>query len=1649
MAEKTSVIAVDGKGQFQVPVPRAAIERIDIIDIDMVLQTKSGERLILPGAGIEAMTNAPPAVSFSDGRASTADLLSAVDKVETPPTSIPAMTSLTEFDQKKTEGKKNRTADDPADQAVQEAQEAQAQQVAPLPVQGSESAVDKLVEKAEAMEADIRKKAFDPAPAQVYEPPPSGPDAPPGQPNTYKIPMYVSLAEGNVVNTTANQVGNTFYGSGGPSGSALADGILAGDAKQYGTETLTGTAAPETFYADGFYKASGTWATTGANLLNDAAAYAALDNDTGRAPTGTAFYYAKEVQLNVAGYVRSATSVTVSGLPDGVSIEGGTQNADGTWSIPVGSVFPTSSTLTLVYDVTKMHALTSTDVFMAVRIVGVGTEAFDITRTFVLRFADISDSSEVTTANPVYIAGSGWSDVYVMPTASAPHVINAGDGDNLVYAGNSADTITAGTGADVIRAYAGNDIVSAGAGDNTVYAGDGNDQVVTAGDDDLIAAGSGDDYVYAGAGTNNVDGGAGTDWMSFNGVDASLLSGSLSATQTLEKWLAHAGTDISGVSFVATDTSGSATTTRAGGSDTVVNIENLIGSQGNDTLDLSAYTGVKHILYGLDGNDVIKGADGADTLYGGAGDDSILGGVGDDLIFTAITSTETTVSAAALAGTAQDGSGAGSLSATAAATGGGVTFTQLTNVVDGGAGADTVVGGAGADYFIAHMDEHGTDTVRDSFVGGAGIDTLDMSDYTTSLSVTLSETSGTAQEKGGTTYYANFAGIERIVTGSGADEVTGSGADATTGWTGADIIYTGQGNDTIYSGTGNDIVHAGDGSDTLYSEGGNDSLYGETGNDTFYGYGGTSVLADTATIVMNGGDGSNTYYLYGATESVVGTDGIDTVSYWNGYSRYGVTSGSTLVDISGTSTRVYLGIFANLSTTDYGIDSSGNLVSGAASSYWRTGSTDPGSEWLLMGAGTNGYQWQADNDQRGFYANAEGDRYFGVENIVGTNYSDVLIGNNSDNVITGNGGNDALYGLGGDDTFANSQGTSVYIDGGTSTATAIATGTGVTSSAFTGGDTVNCDNHQVGYTVTLVADGSLVAGSMVSSAGVTSILYGIENYIGGNSADVITGTSANNYLVGGGGNDTINGDDGDDVINLGYSYSNSGLSPNSGADTADGGAGNDWVSYLGLGTTGTAGVTIHLDTGRGVAGYDQYSKSSNNDYDDLKNFEHAQGSNYADIIYGSSVANTLWGMAGNDTLYGLDGDDIIDGGSGNDTMVGGSGNDTYYVDSNSDVVSELAGEGIDTVYTTATFTLSSNIEVLTATGTSNANLTGNELDNTITGNSGNNSLNGGAGADAMTGGDGNDTYFVDNVGDSVVEQAGEGTDTVYTSIDYTLGANVEHLRAWNTSGLTLTGNALGNSIVGSSGADMLYGDDGDDSIDGGNGNDIIEGGVGADSMYGNSGTDTLSYASSSAGVTVDLGAGTASGGDAEGDVFSSFENLSGSAHADILTGTTGTNVIHGDSGNDVITGGGGTDTLYGDAGSDTLQLTTGQLNSYVYGGSGNAAGNATEDGTDTLQVTGWNLGGNLINRLNSIEVIDVRDSTINSTSAISYSQINNILADGASGGKLVLYLDNGDTFTHTNSTDGNGGDTLSNTTVTYTYSSGGGGNSHQVEVHWG
>ncbi|NUB11172.1 hypothetical protein FW320_34185, partial [Azospirillum sp. Vi22] len=340
-----------------------------------------------------------------------------------------------------------------------------------------------------------------------------------------------------------------------------------------------------------------------------------------------------------------------------------------------------------------------------------------------------------------------------------------------------------------------------------------------------------------------------------------------------------------------------------------------------------------------------------------------------------------------------------------------------------------------------------------------------------------------------------------------------------------------------------------------------------------------------------------------------------------------------------------------------------------------------------------------------------------------------------------------------------------------------------------------------------------------------------------------------------------------------------------------------------------------------------------------------------DLITGGAFADTLRGDAGNDTLSG---------GGGNDLLSGGAGDDLYIVDNTGVVLVEQAGQGVDTVRSSLTYTLKTDFENLTLTGASAINGTGNATANLLIGNAaanvltgldGDDTLDGGSGADTLVGGVGDDLYIVDDSGDQVIELVSQGTDTVIASVSYSLGDGVENLILSGTAAINGIGNAGNNILIGNGSSNRL---------DGAAGNDTLIGGSGADQLIGGIGTDTADYSASTTGVAVNLATGVGAGGDAEGDALSGIEDLIGSAHNDRLTGDGADNVLIGGDGDDVLDGGGGNDTLSGGAGVDVVMYATNYADAILSAsGSGwvihGNAGTVFLDGIEEIRFLDRNL----------------------------------------------------------------------------------------------
>ena len=205
------------------------------------------------------------------------------------------------------------------------------------------------------------------------------------------------------------------------------------------------------------------------------------------------------------------------------------------------------------------------------------------------------------------------------------------------------------------------------------------------------------------------------------------------------------------------------------------------------------------------------------------------------------------------------------------------------------------------------------------------------------------------------------------------------------------------------------------------------------------------------------------------------------------------------------------------------------------------------------------------------------------------------------------------------------------------------------------------------------------------------------------------------------------------------------------------------------------------------------------------------------VLPGSAVQG--YGNSLSNAIYGNSADNLLDGDAGADTMYGGAGNDVYFLDNIGDMVIENANEGSDAVYARPTTgwrpTWSS---WCCRAAPCRASATPRRTRSTAT--AGNNLLDGDAGADAMYGGAGNDAYFVDNVGDAVVENANEGNDTVFATANYRLSANVENLMLPGSADCRATATAAPTRSTGNTGNNLLNGGGGADTMSGGAGNDV-------------------------------------------------------------------------------------------------------------------------------------------------------------------------------------------------------------------------------------
>ncbi len=1068
------------------------------------------------------------------------------------------------------------------------------------------------------------------------------------------------------------------------------------------------------------------------------------------------------------------------------------------------------------------------------------------------------------------MAGGLGDDAYIVDNVGDQVIELAGGGTDLVR--SSASTWTLGDNVENLILTGTNSINGTGNGSNNILTGN-----------------IGNNLLDGGAGADAMAGGLGDDTYVVDSVGDLVTEGVGEGTDTVNAWL---------------------------GWTLGANLEQL---RLMGTADLNGIgNNLSNALFGNAGNNDLNGGAGADTMSGGAGNDTYVvddsgdvvveaAGGGVDIVHSSVSWTlGANIERLAL-------SGVQAINGTGNEMNNALTGNAANNVLDGGLGADSMTGGLGNDsYFV----DSNSDAVIEA--ENAGIDTVHA-----------------------TASYRLSAHVEKLVL-LGVAHLNGTGndlANALTGNAGDNILDGGLGADTMSGGLGNDtylvdsnsdaVIEAADaGIDTVRATVsyrlaanveklallGTDNLSG-TGNElanVLTGNAGDNTLdgglgADT----MTGGLGNDTYLVEASDDLVIegSAAGIDLVRATANYRLSNNVENLTLLGA------------ANLTATGNGL---ANSLTGNAGHNTLDGGL--GADTMAGGLGDDAYLVDAAGD---VVSEAAGGGFDTVQAWVSHTLSAHVealtlmgsgdlegIGNTLANTLSGNAGRNLLDGGAGADTMAGGAGNDRYIvdNVGDVVIEAAAGGLDTVQSSVTYALGANVENLVLAGTGALSATGNALANNLTGNAGRNTL-------DGGLGADTMSGGLGDDtYVVDASGDIVIEAENaGVDAVLSTMSYSLSAnierltllgaadltgtgnalanvLAGNAGNNTLDGGLGADKMS----GSLGDDTYVVDINTDVVVeaadAGIDTVRATAN--YRLAANVEKLTLLGTANLLgFGNELANVLTGNAGNNTL---------DGAAAADTMAGGAGNDVYVVDDSGDVVIEAAAGGNDMVQAWASHVLAANVEGLKLMGTTDLEGTGNTLANALFGNSGKNILDGGAGADTMTGGAGDDTYIVDHASDRVVETAGGGSDTVRSSITYTLSGGIETLILTGSAAVGGKGNAENNALIGN-GA-----------------NNGLDGGAGVDTMIGGDGNDI--YVIENAGdVVIEMANGGADAVRAWIDytLTDNVETLTLYGTADIdATGNALANTLTGNSGRNVLDGGLGADVLIGASG-DSFRYSTG------------------------------------------------------------------------------------------------------------------------------
>lgn len=1242
---------------------------------------------------------------------------------------------------------------------------------------------------------------------------------------------------------------------------------------------------------------------------------------------------------------------------------------------------------------------------------------------------------QIRFADGVTVWGSDWVNARFPGTTSGNDNIVGLDGDETIEGGGGNDILSGMGGNDKLDGGVGNDTLNGGTGEDALYGSTGDDILDGGADRDWLYGGDGNDtyrfgldsdedrvYDDSGFDTIALDPGLTPDDLTVTIDDYGLLAFGIKGTSdtlTLPHFPSDRESGYSTMSVRFADgmlldmaaikaclTTGTTANDRLFGFSTDDTLFGLGGGDevnaggGQDTVDGGA--GADY-LYGEEGNDALAGGTGSDYLDGGSGNDTLTGGSGTDTLYGG-DGNDTYVFHA--------GDGSDRISYNSANWGDTLVFQDFNE----------------ADIHLEKW-QSGSDL---AFVANATGDSISIEGFFVSDAGKIGQVrfaNGVIWDLTTIQLMASTAPSLLPLEGtSAADNLSGGvGNDVLNGMAGNDTLSGGAGNDQIDGGTGNNILNGGDGNDSLEAGSGNDTLdggsgddiiFGGRGNDTYrFGIGsgsdqivenlgfdtielGAGITADDVVLQRGGLDGSDLLLsINGTTDKLRIADcfgDYDAADPWGRIEQICFTSNGMLWDLATINARLLAGnIASDRDDALYGYDANDSLYGLAGRDTLEGGA---GNDALIGGAGFDTLEGGTGNDSL--------DGGSGTDWLAGESGDDLLVGGAGNDNLDGGAGNDSLIGGAGNDTYhfgfedGNDLIDNLSTDAGHFDKLSIEFsdteirlerwGDSLAFVVIETGESVVVDQYFVSdaYRLDEVEFGS---GSVIWDR---ARIQEIADSLPPNQSPILLNPLPDQIAAQG--------------VAFNYTVPASAFSdPDSGAPLtysaalADGSALPSWLTFDAAtrtfsgasNTLGTVSVKVTAKDGGNLSASDVFNVEVN-----VQNLT-LNGTANADSLNGGTGNDTLNGLAGNDSLNGGAGNDTLNGGAGNDTLKGGLGNDTYVVDSASDVVSENASEGNDLVQSSITYTLSSNLENLTLSGTTAINATGNALNNVLTGNSGVNILDGGAGADTLIGGAGNDTYVVDNVGDVITENASEGTDLIQSSVTYTLAANVENLTLTGTTALNATGNALANALTGNSAANVL---------DGGAGADTLVGGTGGDTYVIDNTGDVVTEAAS-AGTDLVLSSITYTLG-------SNVENLTLTGTAAINgTGNTLNNTLTGNSAANTLNGGTGADTLKGGLGDDT----------YVIDSASDVVTENASEGTDLVQssVT-YTLASNVENlTLTGTTAINgtgnALDNALNGNSAINTLSggAGNDRLDGGAGADKLLGGTGDDVYTVDNTGD--------------------------------